>query len=150
MSMSWPAFEELRARQHASARIGVFGCGYWHQFPGLRERLVAHQSYFEQRLRERGMTVVSGGLVDSPQVAVQVGDRFRREGIDFLICFVSTYALSSTVLPVVQRVGVPLLIASLQPSKAMDYEHDNQTSLCWGVECVDVTAPGYGRARYVR
>ena len=63
---------------------------------------------------------------------------FRREQIDFLICFMSTYALSSTVLPVVQRAGVPLLIASLQPTKAMDYEHgttfmqlehDNQTSL---------------------
>ena len=42
------------------------------------------------------------------------------------------------MLPVVQRAGVPLLIASLQPTAAMDYEHgttfmqlehDNQTSL---------------------
>jgi L-arabinose isomerase len=50
----------------------------------------------------------------------------------------STYALSSSVLPVVQRTGVPIIIASLQPTPAMDYEHgttemqleyDNQTSL---------------------
>ena len=63
---------------------------------------------------------------------------FRREGIDFLICYMSTYALSSTVLPVVQRAGVPMIIVSLQPTQAMDYargttvmqlEHDNQTSL---------------------
>jgi L-arabinose isomerase len=82
--------------------------------------------------------IVSGGLVDHPDAAVKTGDMFRREQVDFLICFMSTYALSSTVLPVVQRACAPLLIASLQPTQAMDYEHgttamqlehDNQTSL---------------------
>ncbi|MHB9033612.1 MAG: L-fucose/L-arabinose isomerase family protein [Anaerolineae bacterium] len=122
-------------------RVGVFGCGcwfYWDQFPGLKERLLTHQGTFEKRLAELGAEVVSAGLVDKPQLAAEVGDRFRREDIDFLVCYMSTYALSSTVLPVVQRAGVPLLVVSLQPSKAMDYahgttfmqlEHDNQTSL---------------------
>jgi L-arabinose isomerase len=128
-------------RTYASARIGVFGCGcwfYWDQFAGLRERLIGHQEVFEGRLRAAGVEVVPGGLVDTPQRAAEVGDRFRHEGIDFLFCYMSTYALSSTVLPVVQRAGVPLLLVSLQPNKAMDYahgttfmqlEHDNQTSL---------------------
>jgi len=124
-----------------SARIGVFGCGcwfYWHQFEGLRERLIAHQDTFEDRLRDSGVDVTSGGLVDTPQLAREIGDRFRAEGIDFLMCYMSTYALSASVLPVIQRAGVPVVLISLQPTQAMDYEHgttfmqlehDNQTSL---------------------
>lgn len=134
-------FEQLFTRSYGSAKIGVFGCGhsmYWGQFAGLHEKLLGHQAHFEARLRERGVDVVSAGLVDESRPAFEAGDMFRREGIDFLICYVSTYALSSTVLPVVQRAGVPLLLVSLQPTKAMDYangttfmqlEHDNATSL---------------------
>lgn len=134
-------FEELFHRDYGSARIGVFGCGcwfYWDQFPGLKDSLIDHQRFFEQKLRDQGMQIVSGGLVDRPQLAAQTGDMFRRENVDFLICYMSTYALSSTVLPVVQRAGVPMIIAALQPTRAMDYangttfmqlEHDNQTSL---------------------
>ncbi len=149
--------EHLFARDYGSARIGVFGCGcwfYWHQFEGLRERLLSHQGYFEDRLRALGVDVVSGGLVDSPQAAVRTGDAFRREGVDFLFCFMSTYALSSTVLPVVQRAQVPLVIISLQPTRAMDYahgttfmqlEHDNQTSLpevCCALERANIHVAG--------
>jgi L-arabinose isomerase len=135
------AFEELFTRDYGSARIGVFGCGcwfYWDQFPGLKERLIGHQAVFEGRLRDQGMQVISGGLSDTPQLAAKIGDMFRREGIDLLMCYMSTYAMSSTVLPVVQRAGVPLVMISLQPNKAMDYangttfmqlEHDNATSL---------------------
>ncbi|MHB1294966.1 MAG: L-arabinose isomerase family protein [Anaerolineae bacterium] len=133
--------ESLLRREMESPRIGVFGCGcwfYWGQFPGLKERLIAHQRTFEERLGALGAEVVSEGLVDTPQRAAQAGDAFRAAGIDLLICTMSTYALSSSVLPVVQRAGVPLLIVSLQPHSAMDYahgttfmqlEHDNQTSL---------------------
>lgn len=150
-------FEELFKRDYGSAKIGVFGCGcwfYWHQFEGLREKLIEHQTAFERRLRERGVDVVSGGLVDRPQVAAKIGDMFRREGVDFLMCYMSTYALSSTVLPVVQRAGVPMIIVSLQPNKAMDYErgttfmqleHDNQTSLpevCCALRRANIEIPG--------
>lgn len=150
-------FEELFKRVHGSARIGVFGCGcwfYWQQFEGLKERLIGHQAVFEERLRAHGVEVVSGGLVDTPQRAVQAGDAFKREDVDFLICYMSTYALSSTVLPVVQRAGVPMIIVSLQPNKAMDYargttfmqlEHDNQTSLpevCCALRRANIEVPG--------
>ena len=71
-----------------------------------------------------------------------------------MVCYVSTYALSSTVLPVVQRAGAPLLIVSLQPTKAMDYahgttfmqlEHDNQTSLpeiCYALRRAEIEVAG--------
>ncbi len=134
-------FSELFKRDYGSARVGVFGCGcwfYWDQFKGLKEKLIEYQTHFENRLRQNGVDVISGGLVDTPQLAAKTGDDFRKENVDFLICYMSTYALSSTVLPVVQRADVPMIIASLQPNKAMDYahgttfmqlEHDNQTSL---------------------
>jgi len=151
------SFEDLFRREYPSARIGVFGCGcwfYWHQFEGLKEKLVQHQQTFEDRLRKAGVDVVSGGLVDTPQLAAVTGDAFKKEDIDFLICYMSTYALSSTVLPVVQRSGVPLVIVSLQPTRAMDYangttfmqlEHDNQTSLpevCCALRRADVEIAG--------
>ena len=150
-------FQELFKRDYGSAKIGVFGCGcwfYWHQFEGLKERLIGHQDVFEKRLREVGVDVVSGGLVDTPQLAARTGDMFRREDVDFLICYMSTYALSSTVLPVAQRAGAPMIIASLQPTKAMDYangttfmqlEHDNQTSLpevCCALNRAGIPLPG--------
>ena len=58
-------FAELFKREYGSARIGVFGCGcwfYWHQFEGLKERLLGYQTHFEDRLRAEGGNVVSGGL----------------------------------------------------------------------------------------
>lgn len=149
--------EELFAREYDKPRIGVFGCGcwfYWQQFEGLRERLVAHQRSFEERLAGFGVEVVSAGLVDTPQSARAAGERLRTEGIHMLFCYMSTYALSSTVLPVVQRAGVPLVIISLQPTKAMDYakgttfmqlEHDNQTSLpevCCALNRADIGVAG--------
>ena len=148
---------EFVKREYARPKIGVFGCGcwfYWDQFEGLKERLIGHQAVFEGRLREAGVDVLSGGLVDTPRLAAQTGDTFRRAGIDFLICYMSTYALSSTVLPVVQRAGVPAIIASLQPTQAMDYargttamqlEHDNQTSLpeiCNALQRANIHLPG--------
>jgi len=148
---------ELFERDYGSAKIGVFGCGcwfYWHQFEGLKERLIAHERHFEGRLRERGFNIVSGGLVDTPQLATQTADMFRKQAVDFLICYMSTYALSSTVLPVVQRAGVPIIIVSMQPSRAMDYEHgttfmqlehDNQTSLpevCYALRRANIEIPG--------
>jgi L-arabinose isomerase len=110
MSAQKVTFEELFRRDYGSAKIGVFGAGYyvyWDQFEGLEDKLIGHQRYFEDRLRENGGDVVSGGLVDNNQKAAQVGDMFRRQDVDFLILFMSTYSQSSHVLPVVQRAGVP-------------------------------------------
>jgi L-arabinose isomerase len=152
--MGWEGWVE---RSYEPPRIGLFGCGchfYWQQFDGLRERLIEHQRCFEDRLSGAGVTVVSGGLVDTPDRAVEAGNAFRRANLDMLFCYMSTYALSSTVLPVVQRAGVPVVLISLQPSVAMDYaygttfmqlEHDNQTSLpevCYALERANLPAAG--------
>jgi L-arabinose isomerase len=150
-------FDDLFDREYGSANIGIFGCGcwfYWDQFEGLRERLVQHQRTFEQRLAEVGVEFLSAGLVDTPEGAREAGEWFRREDVDFLVCYMSTYALSATVLPVVQRAGVPIIIVSLQPTQAMDFEHgttfdqlehDNQTSLpevCCALQRAGIDVPG--------
>jgi L-arabinose isomerase len=49
----------------------------------------------------------------------------RRQDIDFLVLYVTTYALSATVLPIVRRANVPVLILNLQPTAALDYTRFN-------------------------
>jgi L-arabinose isomerase len=66
------------------------------------------------------------GLVDTPQRGRDAGHACRRADIDLLVIYVTTYALSSTVLPLVQRAKVPVLVLNLQPSAAIDYDAFNR------------------------
>jgi L-arabinose isomerase len=69
--------------------------------------------------------IVNFGLVDSPERALQVGHLARTSDIDLLVIYVTTYALSSTVLPVVRTAKVPVLVLNLQPTSAIDYARFN-------------------------
>lgn len=112
----------------ASLRVGLFGVGldtYWPQFPGLRERLLAHQARIAERLGGFGVEVVDAGLVDRLEAAHAAASRFRRDEVEVVFLFVSTYALSSTVLPVVQGARVPIVVLNLQPVAQLDYERFN-------------------------
>jgi L-arabinose isomerase len=113
-----------------STRVGLFGIGldsYWSQFPGLKERLQGYLATVERRLRRPGIDVVNLGLIDTAPKAMEAGHRFRREDVDIIFLHVTTYALSSTVLPVVQRAKVPVIILNLQPTAAIDYAAFNTT-----------------------
>ena len=113
----------------ASVQVGLFGIGletYWDQFEGLKSRLENHQAKIADRMRSVSAEVLNAGMVDQPQTAREVGDRFLRSGPDILFVYVSTYALSSTVLPVVQRLGVPIVVLCLQPQAQLDYEVFNR------------------------
>ncbi|HSP43409.1 MAG TPA: hypothetical protein VLO11_11100, partial [Luteolibacter sp.] len=46
--------------------------------------------------------------------------------VDLIFLHVTTYALSSTVLPVVQRARVPVIVLNLSPEKAIDYASFNR------------------------
>jgi L-arabinose isomerase len=110
-------------------KIGLFGIGldtYWEQFEGLQQRLEGYLSVVEQRLAAVHPMVVNVGLVDNVEKAFEAGSRFRREEVDLIFLYVSTYALSSTVLPVVQRAKVPVIILNLAPEAAIDYAAFNQ------------------------
>ncbi len=105
-------------------RAGLFGIGldaYWPQFPGLEERLRDALAQVAARLAAMQVEVVDLGLVDSPEKAVDAGHRARRADIDILFLYVTTYALSATVLPVVRRAGVPVIVLNLAPAAAIDY-----------------------------
>lgn len=105
-------------------KVGLFSIGldtYWPQFAGLLERLTGYHDRIRGRISAMGVEVVDGGMVDSPDKADQVASRFRREEVDLIYLFISTYALSSTVLPVVQRVKVPVVVLNLQPVSQLDY-----------------------------
>ena len=110
-------------------RIGLFGIGldtYWPQFPGLKERLEGYLREVGDKLARPDVEVVDLGLIDSPPKAFDAGHRFRREDVDLIFLHITTYALSSTVLPVVQRAKVPVIILNLSPAAAMDYESFNR------------------------
>ncbi len=109
-------------------RIGLFGIGldtYWPQFKGLKPRLEGYVRTVQKKLERPGVEVVNLGLIDNPVKALEAGHEFRAADVDVIFLHVTTYALSSTVLPVVQRAKVPVIILNLQPAAAIDYEKFN-------------------------
>jgi L-arabinose isomerase len=117
-----------KPRAYAEPKIGLFGIGldaYWPQFPGLEERLKGYGQQVAQQLERAGAQVVNLGLIDTPEKAVVAGHEFRRADVDLIFLHVTTYALSSTVLPVVRRAKVPVVILNLSPSAAIDFDWFN-------------------------
>ena len=105
-------------------KIGLFGIGldaYWPQFEGLQARLEGYVARVAQKLDRDGVEVINLGLVDNPDRAYEAGREFRQADVDVIFLHVTTYALSSTVLPVVLRAKVPVIILNLQPTAAIDY-----------------------------
>jgi L-arabinose isomerase len=115
-------------RSQAELKIGLFGIGldaYWPQFPGLENRLKGYGQQVARKLGNAGARVVNLGLIDTPEKALAAGHQFRQADVDLIFLHVTTYALSSTVLPVVRRAKVPVIILNLSPSAAIDYDWFN-------------------------
>jgi len=112
-----------------SLKIGLFGIGleaYWSQFEGLKDRLEGYLKTVYQKLAQIHPDIVNAGLVDTTEKAFSTGKLFRTQDVDVIFLYVTTYALSSTVLPVVQRAGVPVIILNLSPEASIDYEKFNK------------------------
>lgn len=104
--------------------IGLFGIGldtYWPQFEGLLPRLQGYQQTVYEKLVTDKIEVINAGIVDSPQKANTAAQLFQQQQVDAIVLFITTYALSHNVLPVVQKVKRPLIVLNLQPEKAIDY-----------------------------
>ncbi|MDR2919762.1 MAG: L-fucose/L-arabinose isomerase family protein [Tannerella sp.] len=109
-------------------KIGLFGIGletYWPQFDGLLPRLEGYRQRIKTRIEEMGVTVIDAGMVDNPDKAHQAADFLREEKIDIAFLYISTYALSSTVLPIAQQIKVPVIVLNVQPVAAIDYDKLN-------------------------
>ncbi len=110
-------------------KAGLFGIGldtYWGQFEGLLENLKNYQAQIKQKIESFHVEVVDAGMVDNPITARQAADFLKSNDVEIVFLYVSTYALSSTVLPVAQKVKVPIIILNLQPVPQLDYEAFNQ------------------------
>ena len=110
-------------------KVGLFGIGldaYWPQFKGLRERIEGYLQEVSSKLGSFGAEVINTGLIENPVKAFETGHKFRKSDVDIIFLYVTTYALSSTVLPVVRRAGVPVIILNLSPLDAIDYESFNK------------------------
>jgi len=109
-------------------KIGLFGIGldtYWDQFAGLKQRLEGYLQEIHDQLAILHPNLVDAGLVDSADKAFAAGSLFRRNEVDLIFLYVSTYALSSTVLPVVRKANAPVIILNLSPEAAIDYDSFN-------------------------
>lgn len=109
---------------NSGTKIGLFGIGldtYWPQFKGLKEKLLGYQDGLARRMKDFGTEIIDAGLVDTPDKAIAAAETFSTSGVDAVFLYVSTYALSHTVLPVAQRIKVPIIVLGLQPQPAIDY-----------------------------
>src|SRR5436309_3597147 len=110
-------------------KVGLFGIGldtYWPQFSGLRDRLAGFTAQVARKLESSRVKVVNLGLVDTPEKSFAAGHEFRKGDVDLIFLYVTTYALSSTVLPAVRRAKVPVIILNLSPAPAIEYANFNR------------------------
>ncbi|MDG1358550.1 MAG: L-fucose/L-arabinose isomerase family protein [Akkermansiaceae bacterium] len=109
-------------------KAGIFSIGldtYWPQFDGLLDNLNGYHAEIRDRITGMGTELVDGGMVDNVEKAHEVSALFKKEDVEVIFLFISTYALSSTVLPVVQKTKVPVVMLNLQPVAQLDYEKFN-------------------------
>lgn len=114
--------------QSSTIKVGLFGIGldtYWPQFAGLKERLEGYQTFIHKKMESSQVCVVNAGLVDSVEKAQQAAELFVTERVEIIFLYISTYALSSTVLPVVKQAKVPVVVLNLQPVARIDYDYFN-------------------------
>jgi len=112
-----------------SLKVGLFGIGleaYWSQFEGLESRLKSYLGVVEKNISGFGAEIVNLGLIDTPEKALEAGHLFRQQDVELIFLYVTTYALSATVLPVVRRAKVPVIVLNLVPEAAIDYKWFNQ------------------------
>jgi L-arabinose isomerase len=109
-------------------RVGVAGIGldaYWPQFAGLEERLIGYLRVLENKIAGEKRTIINLGLVDTAEKSLETGHLSRTQDLDLLLVYVTTYALSSTVLPIIKRSKLPVILLNLQPAAAINYDQFN-------------------------
>ena len=109
--------------------VGIFATGldtYWNQFDGLKDNLNGYRQRIIRKIDAAGdIRTVDAGMVDSLDSALVAAEVLNRENVDIVFLYVATYCLSSTILPIVQRLKSPVVILNLQPAAAIDYEKIN-------------------------
>jgi L-arabinose isomerase len=133
-------------------KIGLIGVGldtYWGQFEGLLQRLTDYRTEIGKRMSSLGGRVIDAGMVDNPQKALSAAKQLNSEEIELVFIFISTYALSSTLLPIAQRIKTPVILLNIQPVAAIDYDYINSMGDSgkmtgeWLAHCQACSAPEF-------
>lgn len=113
---------------NTKSKVGLLGIGldtYWPQFEGLLENLNKYQKQIRIGIEAFDVEVIDAGMVDNPVKAREVADFLKVQDVEIVFLYVSTYALSSTVLPVAQKLKVPVVVLNIQPVEQLDYQTFN-------------------------
>ncbi len=114
---------------NSNLTIGIFGIGldvYWEQFDGLKTYLEGCLETLCLKFDDIPVRIVNAGIIDTVNKAFDAGKQFRQEDVNMVFLYVGTYALSSTVMPVVQKLNVPVIVLNLSPEDCIDYQSFNQ------------------------
>ena len=131
-------------------RIGLFGIGlqkYWNQFDGLQYRLSEYIEIIAGRIAKLDADLINLGMIDTPDKAFEAGLSFKKEDVDLIFLYVTTYAISATVLPVVSKAKVPVVVLNLSPEACIDYgrfnKMDDRTAMTgeWLAHCSACSLP---------
>jgi L-arabinose isomerase len=110
-------------------KVGLMGVGlntYWGQFNGLYDRLMGYQERISLRINEfEGVEVVDAGIADDVEKANEAASLLKKEDVELLFIFISTYALSSTLIPIIKKLKLPIVLLNLSPTPSIDYDKIN-------------------------
>lgn len=109
-------------------KVGLLGVGldtYWNQFEGLLSRLLEYQEEIKEKILTYDVEVIDTGMVDSLEKGEEAYKILRNEDVELIFIFISTYALSSTILPIARNIKTPIIILNIQPVAAIDYQYIN-------------------------
>jgi L-arabinose isomerase len=116
-------------QEYRCLRVGLVGLGleaYWAQFEGLKARLEGYLNEVAVMIEAPDRVIQNLGLIDSAAAALEAGHQCRLRDIDLLLVYATTYALSSTLLPIITRAKVPVILLNLQPTAAIEYQRFNR------------------------
>ena len=114
--------------ENKKINVGLVGMGlntYWSQFEGLYERLCKYQKKIADSLTRPDISIINAGILDRPEEAKNIADVLSHENIEVLFVYISTYALSSTILKLAQSLKVKIILLNIQPSSHIDYTYIN-------------------------
>ena len=105
-------------------RIGLLPTGhkiYWGQFPNLKKMGTAMYEKLLARLEEFG-DVVTPGLVDTYESAVEAAKILKEGEVDILLIFPFGYTTGTMIVPVVRAVDAPIRILNAHEDSSYDYK----------------------------
>jgi len=109
-------------------RIGLSEIGadtYWPQPADLKSRIEGCLTMADPKFACSGVEIINPGFIATSEKAREHGNVFRRALVDMNLLPVTTYTLSSSLLPVLRRAKLPAMVLKLWSEMAIDYESFN-------------------------